>query len=71
MKEIQFFVCAIDIYSKCACVVPLEYKKVDAITDEFQKFLHESGRCPQSELSLNTVNNTKYGQLKEVNFTIY
>ena len=43
-KGTSFLLCAIDIFSKYACVVPLKDKKGITITNAFQKMLDESGR---------------------------
>ena len=43
-KRFQFLLCAIDIYSKYAWVVPLKYKKGITITNAFQKRLDKSRR---------------------------
>ena len=55
----RFLLCAIDIFSKYAWVVPLKDKKGVSIVDAFQKILGDSKE-----------NQTKYGLIKEVNFTI-
>ena len=36
-KEFRFLLCAIEIYSKYAWVIPLKDKKGETITDAFQK----------------------------------
>ena len=43
-KGTSFLLCAIDIFSKYAWVVPLKDKKGITITNAFQKMLDESGR---------------------------
>ena len=43
-KGTSFFLCAIDIFSEYAWVVPLKDKKGITITNAFQKMLDESGR---------------------------
>ena len=58
-KRFRFLLCVIDIFSKYAWVVPLKDKKGVSIVNAFQKILDKSGR-----------NQTKYGSIKEVNFTI-
>ena len=45
-KEIRFLLCAIDIFSKYAWVVPLKDKKGITIVDAFQKILNDSKRKP-------------------------
>ena len=40
--------CVIDIYSKCAWVVPLKDKKGITITNAFQKILDESKQTKQN-----------------------
>ena len=42
----RFLLCAIDISSKYAWVLPLKYKKSIRITNAFQKILKESDRKP-------------------------
>ena len=44
-KEIKYLLCAIDIFSKYAWVVPLKDKKVTSIVNAFQKIISE-GRKP-------------------------
>ena len=45
-KGIRFLLCAIDIFSKYARVIPLKDKKSIAIPNAFQKILDESNRKP-------------------------
>ena len=45
-KGFRFLLCAIDIFSKYAWVVPLKDKKGVSIVDAFQKILDKSGRKP-------------------------
>ena len=45
-KGFTFLLCAIDIFSKYAWVVPLKDKKGVSIFDAFQKILDNSGRKP-------------------------
>ena len=42
----RFLLCAIDIFSKYAWVVPLKDKKGVSIVNAFQKILNDSGRKP-------------------------
>ena len=58
-KGFRFSLCLIDIFSKYAWVVPFKDKKGVSIVDDFQKILDKSGRKKK----------TKYGLIKEVNFT--
>ena len=44
--EFRFLLCAIDIFSKYAWVVPLKDKKSVSIVNAFQKILDKSGRKP-------------------------
>ena len=44
-KGIKYLLCAIDIFSKYAWVVPLKDKKVTSIVNAFQKIISE-GRKP-------------------------
>ena len=45
-KGFRFLLCVIDIFSKCAWVVPLKVKQGVSIVDAFQKILKESNRKP-------------------------
>ena len=45
-KGFRFLLCAIDIFSKYAWVVPLKDKKGVSIVDAFQKILDDSNRKP-------------------------
>ena len=45
-KGIRFLLCVIDIFSKCAWVVPLKDKKGVAIATAFQSILKRSNRKP-------------------------
>ena len=57
-KGIKYLLCAIDLFSKYAWVVPLKDKRRISIVNAFQKIISE-GRKPN-----------KYGLIKVVNFTI-
>ena len=46
IKDLDFLLCTIDIYSKCAWVIPLKVNKGITITNAFQKILDESNRKP-------------------------
>ena len=58
-KGFRFLLCNIDVFSKYAWVFPLKDKKGITITNRFQKNLKNL-----------IENQTKYGLIKEVNFTI-
>ena len=58
-KELRYWLCVIDIFSKNPWVAPLKDKKGITITKDFQKILKESNRKPN-----------KYGLTKQVNFAI-
>ena len=45
-KGIKYLLCAIDLFSKYAWVVPLKDKKVVTIVNAFQSILDSSGRKP-------------------------
>ena len=45
-KGIKYLLCAIDLYSKYAFVVPLKDKKGISVTNEFNKIIKQSGRKP-------------------------
>ena len=46
MKDLDFLLCVIDIYSKYAWVIPLKDKRITTITNAFQKILRESNCNP-------------------------
>ena len=56
-KGISYLLCAIDLFSKHAFVVPLKEKKGTTIVNTFQSTLNNSKRKPN-----------KYGLMKVVNF---
>ena len=58
-KRFRLLLCVIDIYSKYAWLIPLKEKKSVSIINAFRKILKESKE-----------NLIKYGQTKEVNFTV-
>ena len=45
-KGIKYLLCAIDLFSKYAFVVPLKDKKGISITNAFNKIIKQSGRKP-------------------------
>ena len=45
-KSIKYLLCAIDLYSKYAFVVPLKDKKGFSVTNAFNKIIKQSGRKP-------------------------
>ena len=45
-KNIKYLLCAIDLYSKYAFVVPLKDKKGISVTNGFNKIIKQSGRNP-------------------------
>ena len=49
-KGFRFLLCAIDIFSKYAWVVPLKDKKGVSIVNAFQKILVDSNRKPNKKL---------------------
>ena len=50
IKGFRFWLCVIDIFGKCAWVVPLKDKKGVSIVNAFQKILDKSGRKPNKIL---------------------
>ena len=46
-KSIKYLLCAIDLYSKYAFVVPLKDKKGMNVTNGFNKIIKQSGRKPK------------------------
>ena len=46
-KGIRYLLCAIDLFSKYAFVVPLKDKKSTTIVDAFQSILNKSKRKPK------------------------
>ena len=49
-KRFRFLLCVIDIFSKCAWVIPLKDKKGVSIVNAFQKILKKSNRKPNKIL---------------------
>ena len=45
-KGIKYLLCAIDLYSKYAFVIPLKDKKGNSIVNAFDKIIKQSGRKP-------------------------
>ena len=45
-KGIRYLLCAIDLFSKCACVIPIKDKKETSVVNAFQQILKESNRKP-------------------------
>ena len=45
-KGIKYLLCAIDLYSKYAFVIPLENKKGISVTNGFNKIIEQSNRKP-------------------------
>ena len=45
-KDIKYLLCAIDLYSKYAFVVPLKDKKGISIINAFNKIIKQSNRKP-------------------------
>ena len=45
-KGIQYLLCAIDLYSKYAIVIPLKNKKGISIVNAFNKIIKQSNRRP-------------------------
>ena len=59
-KGFRFLLCVIDIFSKCAWIIPLKDKEGICIVNAFKKYWK----------NLIDANQTKYGLIKEANFTI-
>ena len=45
-KDIKYLLCAMDLYSKCAFVIPLKDKKGISIVNAFNKIIKQSNRKP-------------------------
>ena len=45
-KGIKYLLCAIDLFSKYSCVVPLKNKKGESFVEGFQSILKDPGRKP-------------------------
>ena len=45
-KGTKYLLCAIDLYSKYAFVIPLKYKKGISIANAFNKIIKQSNRKP-------------------------
>ena len=66
-KGFRFLLCVVDVFSKYAWVVPFKDKIGVSIVNAFERFYIDQnvGRASPKD-----VNRTKYGSIKEVNFTI-
>ena len=45
-KGIRYLLCVIDLFSRCAWVIPLKNKKGESIVERFKKILDDSNRKP-------------------------
>ena len=73
-KGFRFLLCAIDMFSKYAWVVPLKDKKGISIVDAFQKILDDSNRKPNKiwvEKGSEFYNNSFRKWLKDNDIEIY
>ena len=73
-KGFRFLLSVIDIFSKCACVVPLKDKKGASIVNAFQKILKESDRKPNKiwvDKGSEFYNNSFKKWLKDNNIEMY
>ena len=57
-KKIKYLLCAINLFSKYAWVIPVKGKKGTSIVNAFQKIITKGG------------NRIKYGLIRVVNFII-
>ena len=58
-KGIKYLLCAMDLFSKYAWVIPIKDKKGTSIVNAFKK-----------KFQSDKINQIKYGLIKVVNFTI-
>ena len=49
-KGFRFLLCVIDIYSKCACVIPLKDRKGTTIINAFYKALNEKKKRTSNKI---------------------
>ena len=45
-KGIRYLLCAVDLFSRYAFVIPLKNKTGNAVVDAFKKILNKTGRKP-------------------------
>ena len=72
-KGIKYFLCLIDLFSRCAWVIPLKHKKRESIVEGFKKIL-SSGRKPNKiwvDHGSEFCNNKFKGFLKENDIGMY
>ena len=69
-KEFQLLLCAIDVYSKYAWIVPLKDKKGITITNAFQKILDNPDWKP-SKIWVNIHHNTFIMRQNDVKPSLY
>ena len=58
-KGFKYLLCAIDLFSRYAWVIPIKDKKVTSIVNAFKKIVSKGQRKPK-----------KYGLIKVVNFIL-
>ena len=61
-KGFRFLLCVIDIYSKCACVIPLKDRKGTTIINAFYKALNEKKNAHQIKYILQYINKIIFGE---------
>ena len=73
-KGIKYLLCVIDLFSKCAFVVPLKDKKGASVVKGFKKIVNESGRQPNKiwvDQGIEFYNKTIKNWLKDEGIEMY
>ena len=73
-KKIRFLLCVIDIFTKCAWIIPLKDERGITINDDFQKVLDESKRKPNIiwiDKGSKSYNRTMKSEIEEIEIEMY
>ena len=73
-KKIRFLLCVIDIFTKCAWIIPLKDERGITINDDFQKVLDESKRKPNIiwiDKASKSYNRTMKSEIEESEIEMY
>ena len=73
-KKIRFLLCVIDIFTKCAWIIPLKDERGITINDDFQKVLDESKRKPNIiwiDKGSKSYNRTMKSEIEESEIEMY
>ena len=73
-KKIRFLLCVIDIFTKCAWIIPLKDERGITINNDFQKVLDESKRKPNNiwiDKGSKSYNRTMKSEIEESEIEMY